>query len=256
MTVVKLRLTNASVEFLRDNKIYLSYPNVGFEIQFNKGSQVEPYVKFGSGGHDRKNLHSMGAFSYITSNSTNLNLNIGRYSSISWGLKFTVDRGSHNPNYVSTHPFVNLDQPHVLDFIKDNLIEYTQRFNDYPGQSIKKNISIGHDVWIGAFVTINPGVQIGHGSIIASDSVVTKSVPPYEIWGGNPARLIKKRFSDDLIERLLLSEWFDYKFTDFNGIPLNDPVVFCDHFLKFKNDFEKYKPPLILLDDCPGESLD
>ncbi len=67
----------------------------------------------------------------------------------------------------------------------------------------KGDIVIGNDVWIGRESVIMPGVKIGDGSIIAAYSVVTKDVPPYSVVGGNPARFIKKRFNDELIEILL-----------------------------------------------------
>ena len=69
---------------------------------------------------------------------------------------------------------------------------------------------IGSDVWIGQNVTIMPGVRIGDGAIIAANSVVTKDVPAYHIAGGNPCKIIKKRFDDDLINYLLTIRWWDW----------------------------------------------
>ena len=69
---------------------------------------------------------------------------------------------------------------------------------------------IGNDVWIGQNVTIMPGVIIGDGAIIAANSTVVKSVEPYSIYGGNPAKFIKKRFSDEKIEFLLKLEWWNW----------------------------------------------
>lgn len=66
-------------------------------------------------------------------------------------------------------------------------------------KNVKGNTVIGNDVWIGQNVTIMPGVLIGDGAIIAANSVVAKDVPPYHIAGGNPCRIIKKRFEDELI---------------------------------------------------------
>lgn len=73
----------------------------------------------------------------------------------------------------------------------------------------KGDIVIGNDVWIGRESIIMPGVKIGDGAIIAACSVVTKDVEPYSVVGGNPARFIKKRFNDELIELLLEFKWWD-----------------------------------------------
>lgn len=73
----------------------------------------------------------------------------------------------------------------------------------------KGDIVIGNDVWIGRESIIMPGVKIGDGAIIAAYSVVTKDVEPYSVVGGNPARFIKKRFNDELIELLLEFKWWD-----------------------------------------------
>jgi virginiamycin A acetyltransferase len=74
----------------------------------------------------------------------------------------------------------------------------------------KGNTVIGNDVWIGQQVTIMPGITIGDGAIIASNSTVTKNVEPYSIVGGNPARLIRKRFSDKLIGLLSKVQWWNW----------------------------------------------
>lgn len=74
----------------------------------------------------------------------------------------------------------------------------------------KGDTVIGNDVWIGQNVTIMPGVKIGDGAIIAANSIVTKNVEPYTIVGGNPCKLIKKRFSDEIIELLLELRWWDW----------------------------------------------
>lgn len=74
----------------------------------------------------------------------------------------------------------------------------------------KKDTMIGNDVWIGYDATIMPGVTIGDGAIIGTRAVVTKDVAPYEIVGGNPAQLIRKRFDDETIDFLLLLQWWSW----------------------------------------------
>ena len=74
----------------------------------------------------------------------------------------------------------------------------------------KGNIEIGNDVWLGYRATIMAGVKIGHGAIVGSHAVVTKDVPPYAIVGGNPAKIIRQRFSDSQIAALLDLEWWHW----------------------------------------------
>ena len=84
-------------------------------------------------------------------------------------------------------------------------------WKDVPLNSENKGDTvIGNDVWLGYGVTIMPGVRIGDGAIIASRSTVTKDVEPYSIVGGNPAKLIRKRFSKEVIKKLLRLRWWDW----------------------------------------------
>jgi virginiamycin A acetyltransferase len=76
-------------------------------------------------------------------------------------------------------------------------------------RSTLNGIVIGNDVWIGNSVTIMPGIKIGHGAIIGTNSLVTKDVEPYAIVGGNPVKLIRKRFDDYVIDFLLNLSWWD-----------------------------------------------
>ncbi len=75
---------------------------------------------------------------------------------------------------------------------------------------IKGNTVIGNDVWLGYQSVVMPGVRIGDGAIIAAKSIVTKDVPPYAIVGGNPAKLIKQRFDDQVAAKLLAIKWWDW----------------------------------------------
>jgi virginiamycin A acetyltransferase len=86
----------------------------------------------------------------------------------------------------------------------------------------KGDTIIGNDVWLGYEAVILPGVQIGDGAIIAAKSVVVGNVPPYTIFGGNPAKLIKQRFSDSEIEILLKTQWWNW---DLEKITRNIPLI-------------------------------
>ena len=118
---------------------------------------------------------------------------IGKFCSIATGAKFMMcGTQGHNYNWIATHPL------HVFD----------DAF--FPGPSWTGDTIIGNDVWIGAESLIMPGMHIADGAVIASRAVVSKNVGPYEIWGGNPARLIKRRFADDDIAKLLQIKWWDW----------------------------------------------
>lgn len=120
-------------------------------------------------------------------------LSIGKYCSIATGVQFMMcGTQGHNYNWIATHPLIGYDG------------------NTFPGHQWKGDTVIGNDVWLGAEALIMPGIKIADGSVIATRSVVTKNIGPYEIWGGNPARFIKKRFLDSDIEKLLQIKWWDW----------------------------------------------
>ena len=121
---------------------------------------------------------------------------IGKYCSIASGVQFMMcGTQGHNYNWIATHPLVGING------------------SSFPGHRWKGDTVIGNDVWLGAESLIMPGVKIADGAVIAARSVVTKNIGAYEIWGGNPAKLIKKRFSDDDIEKLLRIKWWDWDLT-------------------------------------------
>ncbi|QBS13480.1 CatB-related O-acetyltransferase [Legionella geestiana] len=120
---------------------------------------------------------------------------IGKFCQIATGVKFIMNGGNHPLGGFSSFPFIIFQHawPEV-PFVPNR----------------KKDTVIGNDVWIGYDATILPGITIGDGAIIGSKAVVTRDVAPYEIVGGNPAEVIRKRFDDETIDFLQRLQWWDW----------------------------------------------
>ena len=123
-------------------------------------------------------------------------LRIGDYCSIGPGV--TIILGNHRADLVSTYPFKTLS--HFWPAAEEGQYDH----------SSKGEVAIGNDVWIGAQATVMSGVTIGDGAVIAAQALVTKSVPPYAIVGGNPAKVIRYRFPESIIARLLALAWWEW----------------------------------------------
>ena len=126
-------------------------------------------------------------------------LTIGKFCSIACGAKFLFNSANHALGSLSTYPFPIFFEEWGLP------VEDIPRAWDNKG-----NIVVGNDVWIGYEAIILAGVTIGDGAVVGARAVVTKDVPPYAIVGGVPAKLIRKRFSDGVIQRLLALKWWDW----------------------------------------------
>ncbi len=124
---------------------------------------------------------------------------IGKFCSIACGAKFLFNSANHTRRSLSTYIFPVLFEEWGLDVAR-----IPEAWDN------KGNIVVGSDVWIGYEAVILAGVTIGDGAIVAARAVVTQDVPPYTIVGGVPARPIRKRFSDQEIERLLTLRWWDW----------------------------------------------
>ncbi|WP_410771268.1 Vat family streptogramin A O-acetyltransferase [Fontibacillus sp. BL9] len=123
---------------------------------------------------------------------------IGKFCAIAKGVEFIMNGANHRMNSVTTYPF---------NIMGHGWEKATPSLDDLP---FKGDTVIGNDVWIGQNVTVMPGIHIGDGAIVAANSVVTKDIPAYHIAGGNPSRIIKKRFDDELIDHLLHLQWWDW----------------------------------------------
>jgi virginiamycin A acetyltransferase len=122
---------------------------------------------------------------------------IGKFCMIASGVTFIMNGANHLTNAFTTYPFA----------IFGSGWENAMDGKSYPQ---KGDINIGNDVWIGYNATIMAGVTIGDGAIIATNATVIKDVAPYSIVGGNPAIEIKKRFTDEIITKLLEIKWWNW----------------------------------------------
>lgn len=137
-----------------------------------------------------------GDYTYTGKNFVSWYSKIGKFCSISWNV--SIGGANHDYERVTTHPMLYSND---FGFLEGNEPMYN-RFDD--------DCIIGNDVWIGANACICRGITVGDGAVIAAGAVVTKNVEPYTIVGGVPAKPIKKRFSDDIIEILLKTKWWDF----------------------------------------------
>ena len=149
---------------------------------------------------------------------------IGKFCQIGAGVEFVMNGANHQMNAVSTFPFYTLDG-WTMD---------PPSLSDLP---LKGDTVIGNDVWIGQNAVILPGVHIGDGAILGANSVVGHDVEPYSIVAGNPAKLLRKRFDEELIALLLEWKWWDRKIEEIEQLI---PLLSCSDFEtvkeKIRND--------------------
>jgi acetyltransferase-like isoleucine patch superfamily enzyme len=141
------------------------------------------------------------SYTYIGKKCIIQNTTIGSFCSIANDV--LIGLGKHPLENLSTSPlFYRVNNP-----LNIKLIDTNSSFEEY------QPVKIGNDVWVGARAIILDGIAIGHGAVIAANSVVTKDVPPYAIVGGVPAKVIKYRFSNQKIKQLLESNWWQQPIT-------------------------------------------
>jgi virginiamycin A acetyltransferase len=147
---------------------------------------------------------------------------IGKFCQIGAGAEFVMNGANHQMNAVSTYPF----------YIFGSWDQSAPSKEDLP---FKGDTVVGNDVWIGQNSTILPGVHIGDGAIIGLNSVVTRDVPPYTIVAGNPAKTVRKRFDDELIDLLLKLKLWNKSVEEINALI---PLLSCSDLAKVKQEIK------------------
>lgn len=147
-------------------------------------------------GHVQVTSSSMGDYSYIGRNSRIIHADIGKFCSIASETK--IGMGTHTLDKISTSPiFTEAKNGTKHSWVK------TSAVNPF------KRVKVGNDVWIGVRTMVMGGVTIGDGAVIGAGSIVTKDVPPYAVVVGVPAKVIRYRFSQEQIEKLLSRPWWN-----------------------------------------------
>lgn len=144
---------------------------------------------------------------------------IGKFCQIAAGVNFIMNGANHQMNAPSTFPFY--------------IFNWTESVPPMSELPMKGDTVVGNDVWIGQNSTILPGVHIGDGAIIGANSVVGSNVPPYSIVVGNPAKITRKRFDDELIQLLLTFRWWDKSIDEITSLI---PILTCSDLDKVKSE--------------------
>lgn len=196
--------------WIRQHDCKLSTPVSAFgkraRLSLEQGVRIGD-VAVGVATHDV----SIGAHTYMRSDgSLDVVASIGRYCSIGSAVVIGQEKHAHPSDWLSTHPFQ---------------FTGTQWQYDQP----RKPARVGHDVWIGLGAMIMEGVEVGTGSIIATRALVTQDVPPYAVVAGFPAKVIRYRYPEDVIERLLASRWWARDTQQLVDLPLHDALACLEH---------------------------
>lgn len=149
---------------------------------------------------------------------------IGKFCQIAAGVEFIMNGANHQRNCVTTFPFYTLQG-------------WRQEPPSPEDLELKGDTIIGNDVWIGQNVTFLPGVKVGDGAIIGANSVVREDIEPYTVVIGNPARELRKRFDNEMIEILEKLKWWDKSIEEINDLI---PILISSELEKVKRELVTY----------------
>lgn len=182
---------------------------------------------------------SLGAFTHVNDGGFIQNCTIGRYCAIGTNVK--IGNGEHPTNWLSINSCQFVQKFHSYDKILMNKITIKE-------WQVYKHTYIGNDVWIGANAFIKDGVTIGDGAIIGACTVVTKDVPPYAIVVGNPGKIIRYRFSQEIIDELLKLKWWNYDISEFGEVDFDNIEKAISQLRRILPNLSMYKPKVLDLD--------
>ncbi len=206
---------------LRRSRVFLPDNAAGEEWFAPRRYGVQPYVSLHCGHH----VPNIGSFSYSYSANLDWGMTIGRYCSIAAGV--AVLGPEHPTRWAVTSDMAYAPNDFVTAARRDGGVTVESPCGFDAARTMPV---IGNDVWIGNDVRLKRGVTIGDGAIIGACSLVTKDVPPYAIVGGVPARLIRYRFDERMIERFMALRWWNYFEPKFRDFGYDKPERFLDVF--------------------------
>jgi acetyltransferase-like isoleucine patch superfamily enzyme len=180
-------------------RIYREFHQKRFEIKSGTPTVYE-VLKVGTHTYGRENLQ-------VLFRDSGERVQIGKFCSLAKDITIFLG-GSHRHDWITTFPFGHVE----LDVFG------REQSEGHP--SSKGSVLIGNDVWIGQGVTIMSGVRIGDGAVIAANSHIVNDIPPFGIVGGNPGKLIKLRFDEETIARLMNVKWWDFPIDEVNRIKM------------------------------------
>lgn len=190
----------------------------------------------------------IGAFCNLSGGTIN-NVRFGRYCSIAAGV--VIGMHEHPTDWLTTsrtayYPQVNGWRELVAPSRREEIRRGLRPFRDSCPLT-----EIGHDVWIGQGAFIKSGVTIGTGSIVGARAIVLRDVPPYSIVVGTPGRVVRSRFAEDMVRRLLASAWWRYSIYDLFSAPLDDIAAVLDRIeeLAAAGELHPYEGPVVSPDD-------
>jgi len=239
----KFKWTAAIEEFFLGQDIYLLHPfktrgiyREGEEITLKGPITLEPFASMSG----RKGFTSCGAFSYLHS-ALGSGADVGRYCSIA---PYSRLIGNEHPlDRISTHPFACRDYYSRWLGRKFGVEARVPPFEN----TARGPLVVQDDAWIGNAALLRGGVTIGYGAVVAAGAVVVKDVPPFAIVGGSPAKIIKYRFDETTIARILEMAWWRYHVRDLAGLDVTDIRAFLDGLEKRieHGEIEEYRPARI-----------
>ena len=190
----------------------------------------------------------IGAFTYLGHESQLSFTRIGRYCSVAKLVQVGLDR--HPTDWLTSSALAFMRYDAFEAPFRDEDLAWERKLPVFAGESSDTRTTvIGNDVWIGSGACIRDGVTIGDGAVIGAMAVVTRDVPAYAVVAGSPARILRMRFPDGVIERMLAVRWWRYNLLELE-IDLTDPMAALDRIEEraAAGDLQPYAPePLNLV---------